>query len=547
MMGREILNIVCPQCGAPAKFDIVHQIYRCGYCGGQVAVENVRREKVELQRAQSQRVIASAMSFPMSKASCTGCGATLVFEKNEALSTCAFCGRSLVRKDYVYDSKMPQNIIPFAVTRKEAAQLLLGWCDQNPKRLEAEHLRGRIAELKGYYLPYEMVHGPVHCKVWKRGEGRVSCDFEAGGYLNAEFVNCSAQLDNLVLDCMEPYHLDYLTEFDFSYAAGQRIKISDISEEGVQNRLNLETAENYRGGMEKIWGTKDIDISAQVDPVVKVPVLLPVYYITDGNVHAAVNGQTGKVSVRAEKETKYIAFPWWMKGLLVLLVTCAALYSAILLGSKESGTALSVIGMVALVYVIIFAAMFDGANNRFSMTKYRDIFSSGEQTYRRERGKLILREDIIKRKMETPVFKQVLDGKMEVVTYTFRSFARTLRMIMLGIVTIFFPVIIALLVNGFDFSRLYIGGSAIWFCITVPLVPIFFIKFGIQSLYESPLIYIISENGKKRRYRKKSSIKGKDVLNFTKEALFSVPICFLTWFALFVFVMTIYFTAFGMG
>ena len=441
---------------------------------------------------------------------------------------------------------MPQNIIPFAVTRKEAAQLLLGWCDQNPKRLEAEHLRGRIAELKGYYLPYEMVHGPVHCKVWKRGEGRVSCDFEAGGYLNAEFVNCSAQLDNLVLDCMEPYHLDYLTEFDFSYAAGQRIKISDISEEGVQNRLNLETAENYRGGMEKIWGTKDIDISAQVDPVVKVPVLLPVYYITDGNVHAAVNGQTGKVSVRAEKETKYIAFPWWMKSLLVLLVTCAALYSAILLGSKESGTALSVTGMVALVYVIIFAAMFDGANNRFSMTKYRDIFSSGEQTYRRERGKLILREDIIKRKMEAPVFKRVLDGKMEIVTYTFRSFARTLRMVMLGIVTIFLPVILALLVNGFDFSRLYIGGSAIWFCITVPLVPIFFIKFGIQSLYESPLIYIISENGKKRRYRKKSSIKGKDVLNFTKEALFSVPICFLTWFALFVFVMTIYFTAFGM-
>ena len=546
MMGREILNIVCPQCGAPAKFDIVYQIYRCGYCGGQVAVENVRREKVELQRAQSQRVIASAMSFPMSKASCTGCGATLVFEKNEALSTCAFCGRSLVRKDYVYDSKMPQNIIPFAVTRKEAAQLLLGWCDQNPKRLEAEHLRGRIAELKGYYLPYEMVHGPVHCKVWKRGEGRVSCDFEAGGYLNAEFVNCSAQLDNLVLDCMEPYHLDYLTEFDFSYAAGQRIKISDISEEDVQNRLNSETAENYRGGMEKIWGTKDIDISAQVDPVVKIPVLLPVYYITDGNVHAAVNGQTGKVSVRAEKETKYIAFPWWMKGLLVLLVTCAALYSAILLGSKEPGTALTITGMVAFLYVIIFAAMFDGANNRFSVIRYWDIFSSGEQTYRRERGKLILREDIIKRKIEAPVFKRVLDGREWVVTYTFRSVARTLRMILLGLTVIFFPVMIALLVNGFDFSRLYLQGSAVWFCIAVPLVPIIFIKYGIQSLYESPLIYIISENGKKRRYRKKSGIKGKDVLNFTKEALFSVPICFLTWFAVFVFVMTIYFTAFGM-
>lgn len=542
-MGREILNILCPHCGAPAKFDIVHQIYRCGYCGGQVEVENARRQKAEFQWYQNQRVKAAAMNFPMSTVSCSGCGATLVFEKNEALSTCAFCGRSVVRRDYVYDSKMPQNIIPFAVTPKEAAGLLSDWCQKNRNKPEARHLSEKIGQLKGYYLPYEMVHGPVRCRVNKKGE---TAAYEAGGYLNDEFVNWSAQLDNLVLDCMEPYDLNALREFDFSYAAGQRIKIADINGAEAQQRLNSETAENYRGGMEKIWGTKDIDILAQVDPVVKIPVLLPVYYITDGNVHAAVNGQTGKVSVRAEKETKYIAFPWWMKGLLVLLVTCAALYSAILLGSKEPGTALTITGMVAFLYVIIFAAMFDGANNRFSVIRYWDIFSSGEQTYRRERGKLILREDIIKRKIEAPVFKHVLDGREWVVTYTFRSVARTLRMILLGLTAIFFPVMIALLVNGFDFSRLYLQGSAVWFCIAVPLVPIIFIKYGIQSLYESPLIYIISENGKKRRYRKKSGIKGKDVLNFTKEALFSVPICFLTWFAVFVFVMTIYFTAFGM-
>ena len=543
-MGREILNILCPHCGAPAKFDIVHQIYRCGYCGGQVEVENARRQKAEFQWYQNQRVKAAAMNFPMSTASCSGCGATLVFEKNEALSTCAFCGRSVVRRDYVYDSKMPQNIIPFAVTPKEAAGLLSDWCQKNRNKPEARHLSEKIGQLKGYYLPYEMVHGRVRCDVRKKGE---TASYVAGGYLNDEFVNCSAQLDNLVLDCMEPYNLDNLREFDFAYAAGQRIKISDISEADVQQRLNTETAENYRGGMEKIWGTKDIDILAQVDPVVRIPVLLPVYYITDGNVHAAVNGQTGKVSVRAEKESKYIAVPWWLKGILVLLAASAALYSAILFGGGGSENALIVTGMTAFLYIIILLAMFDSqSSNRFHVIKYRSIFSSGEQTYRRERGKLILREDIVKRKIEAPVFKHNLDGRVEVVTYVFRSFARSLRMLMLGVVTIFFPVILALLINGFDFSRLTISASAVWFCITVPVVPIIFIKYGIQSLYESPLIYIISENGKKRRYRKKSGIKGTDVLNFTKEALFSVPICFLTWFAIFVFVMTIYFTAFGM-
>ena len=107
-------------------------------------------------------------------------------------------------------------------------------------------------------------------------------------------------------------------------------------------------------------------------------------------------------------------------------------------------------------------------------------------------------------------------------------------------------MIIALFVNGFNFERLYIPASAIWFFITVPTVPICFIKFGIQSLYESPWIYTISENGEKKRYREKLGIKSEDVLKFIFSALFTYPICLAAWFALIMFIMTIYFTAFGM-
>jgi len=88
-MGKEILSIFCPACGAPAKFDIVHQIYRCGYCGGKVKIEDARKEKIEFQKNQSQRIKKSVKNFKMSTASCSGGGATLVFEKNEALSNCA--------------------------------------------------------------------------------------------------------------------------------------------------------------------------------------------------------------------------------------------------------------------------------------------------------------------------------------------------------------------------------------------------------------------------------------------------------------------------
>ena len=542
-MGKEILNIFCPDCGVPAKFDIIHQIYKCSHCGGKIKIGDVYREKIEFQKNQNQRIKESAKNFELSTTSCSGCGATLVFEKNEALSSCAFCGRSLVRKEYVYDSKMPQNIIPFAVTKDEATGFLTKWCKKNKSKIEAKHLLNKIPKLKGYYLPYEMVRGPVRCIINKTGENQY---FEADGYLNDEFVNHSSQLNNLLLDYMEPFNMDDLKEFDFSYVAGQRIKIPDISEKEAQNRLNYETAENYRSGMEKIWRTKTIRVQTQVDPIIKIPLLLPVYYITEGKVQAAVNGQTGKVSVCAEKSSKYFSIPWWAKGFSILALVCVALYFTFVSIEDTSPTeALSLTGMMGIIFLIVFFAMFDGENNGFSITEYWDIFSSGEQTYRRERGRLVLREKIIKRKIEKPLFREKLNGKEQIVIYTFRSFKRTMNMLTVAIVAIFFPVIIALFVNGFNFKQLYIPGSTIWFCIAVPTVPIYFIKFGIQRLYESPWIYIISENGKKKRYRKKIEIEPKEILEFILSVLFTYPVCLAAWFALVIFIMIIYFTAFG--
>ena len=542
-MGKEILNISCPSCGSPAKFDIVHQIYRCASCGGKVGIEKARQDKLEFQENQRKKLEESAKDYSMSTTSCTGCGATLVFEKDEAISNCTFCGRSLVRKDYVFDEKMPQNIIPFAVTKDEAENILKKWCNENKHKPESKYLMKRIKDLKGYYLPYDMVRGPVRCKVSRAGETGY---FQADGYLNDEFVNCSSQMDNRVLDCMEPFNLDNLQEFDFSYVAGQRIKISDIDEREIDHRLDYETSENYRGGMAKIWGTKSLTILSKVDKVVNIPVLLPVYYISGKKSIVAINGQTGKISVRAEKESKYVGYPWWIGGLLTFIITCAGLYAAVTLGTGEPNLALAVTGMLGLVYILIFVAMFeDGENNWFSIKYYRAIFTSGEQTYKREGEKLVLREDIIKRKIEEPVFKLILGGKEKVVTLVFKSFPRIFAMIMKALLVLFFPVIIALVINGFDFERLYLAGSGIWFCIALPTIPAYFIKFGIQALYSDPWVYFIDEKGKKKRYKEKNEINAEEIVKDIFFALFSFPFCLITWLALLSFVMTIYFTAFG--
>ena len=68
-------------------------------------------------------------------------------------------------------------------------------------------------------------------------------------------------------------------------------------------------------------------------------------------------------------------------------------------------------------------------------------------------------------------------------------------MALLSVVTVFFPVIATLLINEFDFDSLELSGSAVWFYIAVPVVPIVLVRYGIQWLYENPWIYIFTKDG----------------------------------------------------
>ena len=73
----------------------------------------------------------SLSKFELQKAVCTGCGAEVIFDKGDAIAHCAFCGRELVREEFVKLKNIPELIIPFSITKDEAKTLLLEWCSKN--------------------------------------------------------------------------------------------------------------------------------------------------------------------------------------------------------------------------------------------------------------------------------------------------------------------------------------------------------------------------------------------------------------------------------
>jgi hypothetical protein len=115
----------------------------------------------------------------------------------------------------------------------------------------------------------------------------------------------------------------------------------------------------------------------------------------------------------------------------------------------------------------------------------------------------------------------------------------------MALVVLFLPVIIALFLNGFQFSKLELGGSAVWFCIFVPVIPIYLLKFGQIELYDRPWFYVVQPNGKKKRYKRKGDFSNKEIFFTVLKLLFKPPECLAVWFGLICFCMMCYLTAFG--
>ena len=549
-MGKEILSILCPTCNAPAKYDIVHQNYHCGHCGNKIILGEVLEARKQYQENQKRKLKEYTKDYSLMSATCKGCGASVVFEEGEALSKCQFCGSSVVRKKYIYDDRFPENIIPFGVTLDEAKEKIRKWCGDNKSKKEARKLKKHVDELKGFYLPYEMISGPVSCQVKRIDDIN---KYKAIGYVENGFINCSNQLDNLVLDAMEPYDLSELDEFNFGYVAGHHVKISDIEKEEEKKRINNEVQQNYRDWMNEIYNTKAVSLETEFRQDVRVPVLLPAYYINTDGLCAAVNGQTGKVSVKALKDSHFITPPWWIKSLLIIFAYVLLAYGIILFGSKSTEIALYCAGGYMLFELFLFAFMIqDSYYHSGTFTSYRKIFTSGDKLSKRENGSLVDREDL-NEKIEEPMFERELGkDKKEKVYYRFCPPGRMTKMVLTSLIITLFPILAALVINGFNFNRLDVKASGIWFLITFIVVPVYLIRGAVQWLYESPYIYDRDKNGKLKRrtlldkWRKLDGREKWENIKFVIGALVVPPISLIVWFVIFIIAASVYFTAFGL-
>ena len=304
MENRSPLRIYCRNCGAPAGFDILHQTYRCPSCGEITGIQEAKKSVYEWRELQKKNTEARFDGQNLEEHDCPSCGARLVFKPGEASETCDFCGSRLISRELTDPGQLPELIIPFFITPEEARKRLLDWGHTHENTPEGRSVVSNMNRFHGCYLPYQIVRGPVRGTVTREGNSR---KYQCAGYLKGTTVHTSSQLDNLVLNEMEPFDWSAARPFEYGYIAGQNVKLSDISDAQTDDRIREEPAGDFLPEVERVMQSSGVKVETETGDMYAVSALLPVYFIKSGKLTAVMNGQTGRIAVSKDrkKETRF--------------------------------------------------------------------------------------------------------------------------------------------------------------------------------------------------------------------------------------------------
>lgn len=322
-MSDKVTNYKCPACTGPMYYDGDKNRLQCDYCGSSYSVEEVEAlladeteaavQEAEAEQASSETQPDVDISYEeyeeeneethweledgMMAYNCPSCGAELICDETTAAMSCPYCDNPTIIPASVSDTLKPDLIIPFKLD-KEAAKSALHQHMKGKKLLPKIFSdENHIDEVKGVYVPFWLYDTDVHgdfvfsgtqVRTWADHEYTYTetryFDLERGGDMS--FVNvpvdASVQMDDDLMESIEPFDLSQAVEFKNAYLAGY-----------FANRYDLTADENRQRANERVKNS--------------------VYSAFQGTTMGYLSTGTKQANVRVRRSrAKYAFYPVWI-------------------------------------------------------------------------------------------------------------------------------------------------------------------------------------------------------------------------------------------
>ena len=155
---RQVQQFPCPSCGADLLYEPQEGLLTCPYCGHKEAVAVSTATVEERPFDQYVRLRPDQMGQLATNAlevQCQSCGAKSLFVPPEVAGRCEFCGVQIVAQPKSADPIMaPEGLLPFRISQKQAGESLREWLSS---RWFAPNGLKRFAQpeaIHGIYIPF---------------------------------------------------------------------------------------------------------------------------------------------------------------------------------------------------------------------------------------------------------------------------------------------------------------------------------------------------------------------------------------------------------
>ena len=320
----------CKTCGAELYFNPKTGKMECEYCGSTFDPSEYAYQP-EQDSADVKPATYVDESEPVTEPAtddstgdlriykCPHCGAEVITSKETAATTCVYCNRAITLSGNLTGAFRPDYVLPFTKERKDVEEAYLKLCKKSVLTPRLFTKKSTIEKIKGMYIPFWLYtfDGDAQIrvlaketKVWIAGDTEYteisSYRVEEGAH--GEFENIPAdalkEMDNTLMDSIEPFDFSKLVAFNPAYLAGFYTQRWNEDASKNENRAKVRAKESlskaalahagtYSGGMtieneQYRWTNQKVHYAM-------LPVWMMYTEYKGQKYLFGMNGQTGKI------------------------------------------------------------------------------------------------------------------------------------------------------------------------------------------------------------------------------------------------------------
>lgn len=358
----------CKNCGAELYWDSNANCLKCEYCEAEYQPSDFGATSADLEEEATQnnkepetadeyaRATDDSDSIELVVYKCEHCGAEIVTAKSTIATTCAYCGRAISMTNKMVENFKPDLVIPFSIDEEKAKEIYKKHIRKNllkPKTFVSENV---IKKLKGIYVPFWLhsfvIDAHTDAEIERSHSRRVGDDkiihheeyrlsFDSQGVFTQVPTDALKNLDNALMESIEPYDYNTLKEFNPAYMAGFYAEEYNENEEATVTRAlerGYATMDTSIDSEAKKHGAKRITSSNRsMSDLISKYTMLPVWLLNvdyKGKDYLfAINGQTGKIvgkiPVSKRKAAMILLFPSLIVYAIVFILMLFVVYGGV--------------------------------------------------------------------------------------------------------------------------------------------------------------------------------------------------------------------------